>query len=161
MQITKNTVVSINYTLTDPAGKVLDTNHGQEPLAYLHGSGNIIPGLENALAGKQTGDKLQVTIKPEEAYGLRDEKLIQKLPRSAFQGVPEVKIGMQFRGESPHGTTLVRVVAISGDEVTIDANHVLAGVTLNFDVTVANVRQATPEEIAHGHVHGAGGHHHH
>ena len=161
MQIEKNSVVSITYTLTNAKGEILDTNAGKEPLAFLQGAGNIIQGLENALTGKNAGDSFKVVVNPDEGYGDVNPKLIQKVAKSAFQGVPDVKVGMQFQGKSEHGTTVVRVVDVTGTQVTIDANHPLAGVTLNFDVTVVGVRQATPDEIAHGHVHGADGHHHH
>lgn len=160
MQIGKNSVVSIHYTLTDPTGTVIDSSQGRDALPYLHGAGNIIPGLENALLGKAKGDNIKVVIQPEQGYGVKNDKLIQRVPKTAFQGVPEVKVGMQFQAQGPQGTQVVRVVDVSGDNVTVDANHPLAGVTLHFDVTVDNVRPATPEEIAHGHVHGPGGHHH-
>jgi FKBP-type peptidyl-prolyl cis-trans isomerase SlyD len=162
MQIAKNSVVSIIYTLTNSEGKVLDSNKGGDALPYLHGHGGIIPGLEKQLEGKVKGDSLKVTVTPEEGYGVRDEKLVQKVPASAFKGLPDVKVGKQFQGRTPEGhTTVVTITAIGPDEITIDANHALAGVTLHFDITIADVRAATKEELAHGHVHGPGGHHHH
>lgn len=160
MQIAADKVVQIHYTLTNDEGEVLDSSEGQEPLAYLHGFGNIIPGLENALAGRVVGDKFQVTIPPEEAYGLRDDDLVQAAPRSAFQGVPEVLPGMQFHAESPEGIQLVTVIDVDGDNVILDGNHPMAGITLNFDVEVTDIREATAEELDHGHVHGPHGHHH-
>lgn len=160
MQIAPNAVAYIHYTLTNEAGAVLDSSSGGEPLAYLHGAGNIIPGLEKALEGRQAGDKLDVTIKPEDGYGVRDEKLVQQVPRRAFQGVSDVKPGMRFHANTDHGPAQVTVTQVQGDMVTIDGNHELAGVTLKFAVEVAKVREATSEELMHGHVHGAGGHHH-
>lgn len=161
MQIAKNTVVTIDYHLTDPQGQVLDSSRGKQPLAYLHGVGGIIPGLETALNGKSAGDTLSVTIPPEQAYGVKNPQMVQDVPRSAFQGVADIQPGMQFQAQGPQGQVqIVTVVKVTPDTVTIDANHPLAGVTLNFDVTVVSVREATPEEISHGHVHGPGGHHH-
>ena len=161
MLITKDMVVSIDYTLKNPEGDVLDTSEGKQPLSYLHGSGGIIPGLETALEGKESGSSLQVTIPPADAYGEKDDALIQQLPPDMFQGVDEVKPGMQFQARGENGQArIVTVTAVADDGVTIDANHPLAGVTLNFDVTVREVREATTEEIQHGHVHGPGGHHH-
>lgn len=161
MRIAKNAVVNIHYTLTNDAGTVLDSSSGGEPLTYIHGNGNLIPGLEKALEGKGAGDKLSVVIAPEEGYGVRDEELIQKVPRSAFGGVAKLDVGMQFQAESNRGPRTVVITAIEGDSVTVDGNHPLADQTLNFEVEVAEVRSATAEEIAHGHVHGPGGHHHH
>jgi FKBP-type peptidyl-prolyl cis-trans isomerase SlyD len=160
MQVSAHKVVHIHYTLTDEAGAVLDSSEGQEPLAYIHGLGNIIPGLENALVGKAAGDKVQVTIPPEEAYGPRDEGMIQTVPIEAFHGVDEILPGMQFHTETPDGVQMVTVLKVEGEEVILDGNHPMSGLTLNFDVEVKEVRDATAEELSHGHVHGAGGHHH-
>ena len=161
MQITKHKVATIDYTLTNPEGQVLDSSKGAQPLSYIHGVGGIIPGLESALEGKASGEKLTVTIPPEQAYGARNEQLVQSVPRKAFQGVQNVTPGMQFRAQGPDGQMqVVRVVAVDGDTIQVDANHPLAGVTLKFDVDVVSVREATQDELAHGHVHGPGGHHH-
>ncbi len=160
MQIAANSVVYMHYTLTNDEGKVLDSSSGGEPLVYLHGGGNIIKGLEKALEGKQAGDKLNVKVPPEEGYGVRDESAIQKVPRRAFQGVRDLKPGMRFTAQGNHGPVEVTVISIQGDMVTIDGNHALAGVALNFEVEITKVREATAEELLHGHVHGAGGHHH-
>jgi len=160
MQAGDNTVVLIHYTLTSDAGETLDSSEGREPLGYLHGFGNIIPGLENALTGKQAGDKLKVSIKPEEAYGVREEALVQVVPRSAFGGAQDLEVGMQFQAQTPQGVRVVTIVEVEGDDITLDGNHPLAGETLHFDVEVTAVRAATQEELAHGHVHGEGGHHH-
>ena len=160
MQIAKNTVATIDYTLTDPEGKVIDSSKGREPLAYLHGASNIIPGLESELEGKGAGDNVVVTVAPERGYGAHDPNLVQPVPRSNFHGINDIKAGMQFEAKTPQGSRIVRVVKVDDQNVTIDANHALAGMDLKFDVTVRDVRPATAEEISHGHVHGAGGHHH-
>jgi FKBP-type peptidyl-prolyl cis-trans isomerase SlyD len=160
MQIENQKVVLIHYTLTNEEGQVLDSSSGQEPLAYLHGQGNIIPGLENALTGLKKGDTLKVTVPPAEGYGERDDTMVQAVPKSAFQGVDEITPGMQFQAQSPEGVQLVTVVAVNGDDVMLDGNHPMAGITLIFDVEVTDVRDASAEELAHGHVHGPGGHHH-
>lgn len=157
MKISKHSVAGIHYTLTDNTGKVLDSSAGREPLYYLHGEGNLIPGMENGLEGQIKGAKLKLKISPENGYGVRDEKLIQQVPRKAF-GEQKVEKGMQFHASNG---MVVTVTNIGLENVTVDANHALAGVELNFDVEVVEVRQATTEEIAHGHVHGPGGHHHH
>lgn len=146
-------VVSIHYTLTDDAGTVLDSSREGDPLKYLHGANNIIPGLENELTGKASGATMKVTVAPEDAYGPHSAEAIQKVPRSAFEGIDEIQPGMQFQTEGPQGVQIIVVKEVSDDEITIDANHPLAGKTLHFDVSVEDVRDATPEEIAHGHVH--------
>ena len=157
MQITKNKVASIHYTLRDNSGNVLDTSDGREPLHYLHGAGNLIIGMEEGLEGKSRGDKFQLKIPAAKGYGEKDPAMTQKVPRSAF-GDQEVKKGMKF---STDRGAVVTVTDVALDSVTVDANHPLAGVELNFAVEVMEVRNATQEEIAHGHVHGPEGHHHH
>jgi FKBP-type peptidyl-prolyl cis-trans isomerase SlyD len=158
MQVAKDKVVQIDYTLTGTNGQVIDTSQGREPLAYLHGAGNIIPGLESELEGKNPGDQVNVQVPPEQAYGPRDERMVQVVPRTSFQGVQQIQPGMQFQANTPGGPRVITVVGVQGDQVTIDANHPLAGQTLNFDVKVVEVRDATQEELTHGHVHGPGGH---
>lgn len=160
MQIEKNKVATIEYTLKNDTGDVLDTSEGQEPMAYIQGVGNLIPGLEEALEGKGEGDEVQVSIPPEKAYGVRNDELIQVVERSVFQGVDELKVGMQFQAQSDQGTQVIWITKVEGDDVTIDGNHPLAGETLNFDVKVVGVREASAEELDHGHVHGPGGHQH-
>lgn len=160
MEVADRCVVSIHYTLTNDAGDVLDSSQGGEALVYLHGHRNIIPGLESALVGKQAGDRLEVRVEPAQGYGERDERLIQQVPRRAFQGIKEVKEGMRFQTQGAHGATSVVVTRVAGDMVTVDGNHPLAGLSLNFAVEITEVREASEEEVAHGHVHGAGGHHH-
>ena len=160
MQISQDMVVSIHYTLKNDAGDVLDTSSGRDPLAYLHGNNNIIPGLEKALEGKAAGDSVQVSVEPGEGYGERQEGLVQDVPREAFQGIDDIKPGMQFQAQGPQGPVLVTVTSVADETVTVDGNHPLAGETLHFDVEVAEVREATDEEMEHGHVHGPGGHEH-
>jgi FKBP-type peptidyl-prolyl cis-trans isomerase SlyD len=161
MRITRHKVVTIDYTLTDNGGTVLDSSEGAEPLAYIHGIGNLISGLEEALEGLAAGDSLQVTVSPEKGYGDRRDDLRQVVPRDRFETDEGIEIGMMFHTPtSDGGMQVVRVVEVSPQSVTVDGNHPLAGVTLNFAVTVTGVRDATAEEIDHGHVHGDGGHHH-
>jgi FKBP-type peptidyl-prolyl cis-trans isomerase SlyD len=156
MQITKNKVAAIHYTLRDNEGTVIDSSEGREPLHYLHGAGNLIVGMEEGLEGKSKGDKLDLKISAEKGYGEKDDTLIQQVPRSAFGG-QEVKQGMRF---STNQGGVVTVTKVGLDSITVDANHPLAGVELNFAVEVVDVRNASDEEITHGHVHGPGGHHH-
>jgi FKBP-type peptidyl-prolyl cis-trans isomerase SlyD len=158
MQIADQKAVTIHYTLKDDEGQVLDSSEGREPLSYLQGSGNIVPGLEAALAGKSAGDAVVVTLSPEEGYGPRDESNIRNVP---MRKLPEGKItvGMRLRIQTEEGYRVALVKEVKGDYATIDANHPLAGMRLHFDVKVVEVRDATPEELNHGHIHGAGGHH--
>lgn len=159
MRIANNTVVSLSYVLKDNDGNLLDQSGEDAPFSYLHGAGNIIPGLENQLTGKQAGDSLKVEVAPEDGYGVRDSELVRSVPRSLFD-TDQIQPGMQFTAHSEHGHRLVTVVGVDGDNVTLDENHPLAGVTLHFDVKVLDVRSASNEEIDHGHVHGPDGHHH-
>ena len=156
MVISKNKVASIHYTLRDDEGTIIDSSDGREPLLYLHGAGNLIPGMEEGLEGKSKGEKLNLKIEPEKGYGEKDENLIQEVPRSAF-GDQEVKPGMRF---STNQGGVVTVTDVGLTSITVDGNHPLAGVPLNFAVEVMEVRNATEDELTHGHVHGPGGHHH-
>ncbi len=158
--IAKDKVVSIDYTLTGAAGEVIDSSQGGEPLTYLHGGGNIIPGLERALEGKSVGDQVNATVAPDQGYGQKPPALVQGVPRTQFPGVTDIKVGMQFQAQTNHGPRVVTVVGVSDDTVTVDANHPLAGETLNFAVKVVDVRDATAQELDHGHPHGPGGHQH-
>jgi FKBP-type peptidyl-prolyl cis-trans isomerase SlyD len=160
MLIKDNMVVSIHYTLKNEEGQVLDSSQGREPLSYLHGNNNIIPGLENALTGKEIGEQFNISIPPEDGYGVRDERLIQVLPKTAFEGIDLVEPGMQFQARSDQGVQIITVTSVDGDRVTVDGNHALAGEVLNFDIEITHIRPATEEELAHGHVHGPGGNHH-
>ncbi|HSS66633.1 MAG TPA: peptidylprolyl isomerase [Gammaproteobacteria bacterium] len=153
MVIADQKVVSIHYKLTDDDGQVIQESTGGEPLSYVHGAGNIIPGLESALSGKAAGDKLNVSVEPEQGYGSRNEALIQELPRKVFEGIEDIQEGMQLQAHSEQGTQVITVARVDGDRITVDGNHPLAGQTLNFEVEVDDVRDATSEEVAHGHVH--------
>lgn len=158
MTIAKDSAVFFNYTLTDAEGNTLDKSPEGQPMGYLHGHGNIIPGLEKQLEGKSAGDKLVAVVEPAEAYGEYQEQAIQQVPREHFQGVDTIEVGMQFQAQADNGQAMMVVVKEVSDEiVTIDANHPLAGKQLSFDVEIANVREATEDELAHGHVHGEGG----
>ena len=160
MQIAENAVVTIDYTLKDDEGNVIDSSSDGK-FAYLHGAYNIIPGLEKALAGKSAGDELSVSVSPAEGYGERNDAMVQAVPREMFEEGTTPEVGMQFHAESPEGETIVvTVVGVADDTITVDGKHPLAGVNLNFDVKIVDVRPATEEEIAHGHVHGPQGHAH-
>lgn len=156
MRITKNSVVSFHYTLNDSEGKLLDTSAGRDAFAYLHGGGMIVPGLEEQLEGKAKGDAMQVEVEPAKGYGEVDPQLVQRVPLDRFGGQP-VEEGMQF--QTPDNRVW-SVLEVKDDQVVLNGNHPLAGVTLHFSVEVTDVREATADEISHGHVHGPGGHHH-
>lgn len=161
MQVADQRVVTLAYTLRDAEGQVLDQADAREPFAYLHGRKSIIPGLERALDGANAGEKQQVTLEPADAYGERSEQLVQVVGRDRFDTQAPLEVGMEFQARNAEGAVhSVRITRLEGDEVTVDANHPLAGVTLHFDVEILAVREATEEELTHGHAHGAGGHHH-
>lgn len=161
MQIAADAVVSIHYHLRNQAGETLDKSDADRPLVYIHGAGNIIPGLEEALEGETVGVKMNVVVAPGDGYGERDDALIQVVPRSAFDGAEELHLGQQFHADTQHGPMVIQITKIEGDQVTVDGNHELAGVELHFDVEVVAVRAASEEELAHGHVHdGHCGSHH-
>lgn len=159
MQIQDNAVVGIHYTLKNDAGETIDTSDGGEPLVFLQGSGGIIKGLETALEGKAAGDSMDVVIEPEDGYGVHREELVQEVPRSAFGGIEDIQVGMMFQAQTDAGPVPIQVVGVSDDSVTVDGNHALAGERLHFSVTVEHVREATQQEIDHGHAH-ADGHDH-
>lgn len=160
MKISKHSVVALDYILTDNQGEILDQSAAGQ-FVYLHGADNIIPGLENALTGKQTGDRLNVVVEPAEGYGEHNASLTQAVPIDMFESPDDVMVGQKFHAESGEGHQIVvTVIAVENGTVTIDGNHPLAGKQLNFDVTVVKVRDATEEEIEHGHVHMPGQHHH-
>ena len=154
MQIEANKVVSINYILRDDEDQVLDQSTPEAPLLYLHGHANIIPGLENELNGKSIGDTIKVSVSPEEGYGEYDEQLIQVVPRNMFEGIDEIEPGMQFQAQMGDGVQIVTVKEADDESVTIDANHDLAGKTLHFEASVKEIRDATADELEHGHIHG-------
>ena len=160
MQVQKNKVVGIDYKLTDGSGKMIDSSKDHGPLYYIQGVGSLIPGLENALEGKTSGTNLTVTIPAKDGYGERNDSLCQSVPRAQFETEEGLELGMQFEVETEQGELVVTVTKIDGDLVTVDGNHPLAGMDLTFDVTIKEIREATTEELAHGHVHGEHGHHH-
>jgi len=160
VEIAADRVVLIHYTLKGDDGAVLDSSAGAEPLAYIQGHGNLVVGLEKALEGKKDGDKITVSVAPADGYGVHDAALIKRVPKRSMQGSGEIKKGMQFQAQTDDGMRVFTVTAVVGDMVTLDGNHPLADQTLHFDVEVVSVREATTEELEHGHVHGAGGHHH-
>jgi FKBP-type peptidyl-prolyl cis-trans isomerase SlyD len=168
MQIAERSFVTIHYTLTDAKGEVLDSSEGPEggePLSYVHGQGMIVPGLEEALAGKAAGDHVKVTVDPEGGYGPRQDALVQKVSRDEFPD-GDIEVGMRFRSHGPGGARILTVAALDEDTVTLDGNHPLAGATLNFDVKIVAVREATDQDLhgfGHGEhdcssCHGCGGH---
>ncbi len=160
MQIETHKVVTLNYTLTDNDGNIIDKSSDGD-FAYLHGASNIILGLEEALSGKKAGDELSVSVSPDRAYGERDPAKTQNVPRDMFPSDTEIEPGMQFHAQGPNEEMVVVTVAeVAGDSITVDGNHPLAGVHLNFAVEIIDVRDATQEELDHGHVHGPGGHDH-
>ncbi len=160
MQINNNTAVSIHYTLTNDSGEQIDSTFGGEPLVYLHGYGNIISGLEKELTNKSVGDKFETRIEAADAYGEFSDDMIQVISREMFDGIDQLEVGMQFHAAVNSGTNVITIVKIDGDDITIDGNHPMAGQPLNFTVEVMDVRPASKEEIAHGHIHGAGCNHH-
>lgn len=161
MRIEQNKVVTMHYTLKDKNGVTIDSSEGRDPLAYIQGIGNLVPGLENELEGKEKGAKFNAVVQPEDAYGNRDEALVRKVPKAGFQGEEEITIGMQVQIETgEEGMAIATVVAIEGDDVTLDLNHPLADVELHFDLDILDIREAQEDELAHGHVHGEGGHQH-
>jgi len=161
MKLEKDKVGLFNFTLTEQTGQQIDSSDRQ-PMAYLHGYDNLIPGLEKELAGKSAGDKLNTTIKAAEGYGEIQEHLIQKeVPVSMFQGVDNIEVGMRFEAQAEGGGIhSVEITEKNGETVTVDGNHPLAGKDLTFDIEITEVREATKEELEHGHAHGAGGHQH-
>ncbi len=161
MTIAQQKVVTIHYKVVDvDSGEVIDSSEGGQPMTYLHGAQNIIPGLEAALEGKSVGDELEVTVAPEDAYGEYSDERVQKVPMEAFEGVEKVEPGMAFTAQTEHGPINLIVTEVDEAVVTVDANHPLAGKSLQFSVKVESVRDASEEELTHGHVHGEGGHQH-
>lgn len=161
MKIGQHKVVMMHYKLTDKDGTTIDSSEGRDPLAYIHGIGALVPGLEAEIEGKSKGDQFKAVIAPEHAYGNRNETLIRVVPKSGFQGDEEMTIGMQVQIETgEQGMAIATLTKIEGEEVTLDLNHPLADMELHFDIDIVDVREADKDEIAHGHVHGPGGHHH-
>jgi FKBP-type peptidyl-prolyl cis-trans isomerase SlyD len=157
VKIEKDRVVAIEYTLSDGDGKLIESSRGSAPLAYVHGARSLLPALEESLEGKVSGDEVKVALTAEQAYGARDESLVFDVKRDQFPPDAELHVGMAVRKQTPEGDLVLHVVAVEEDGVKLDANHPLAGIALEFDVTVADVREASAEELEHGHVHGPGG----
>lgn len=157
MKIEKNTVVSIHYTLKSDSGEILDSSEGKTPLPYIHGTGQLIPGLEKELEGKESGMEVNTVISPEDAYGEYRDDMVFVVGKDGFRGDGELTTGMQVQIDTGDGPAIAEVTKIEGDNVTLDLNHPLAGQTLHFNVNITNVRNATAEELSHGHVHGDGG----
>ena len=160
MKVGLNKVVSLNYTLKSSEGLLIDTSEGREPLVYLHGVGGLIPGLESAMEGSEKGAELNVVIAPEDAYGTRRDDLMHVVPKSGFQGDEEMVEGMRVQLDTENGPAIATIFKIEGEDVVLDLNHPLADMELHFEVSITDVREATADEISHGHVHGPGGHHH-
>lgn len=153
MKVKHNMVVTFDYTLRDDEGNILETSKGRQPLKYLHGNGNLLPGLEKALEGKQKGDVVEVRLTPEEGYGHVDESLIQEVPRDLFDDPENLEEGMQFQANTENGSYILTIKEVKDDTVVVDGNHPLAGKNLHFEIKILDVREATLEEIAHRHAH--------
>ncbi|MGJ8691942.1 MAG: FKBP-type peptidyl-prolyl cis-trans isomerase [Thalassotalea sp.] len=157
MKIEENKVAVIHYAVSDSDGTLIDSSYDHAPLSVIYGSGYLIPGLESALKGHQAGDKFEAQVPADDAYGQRNDSFVQQVPKEMFGDLEELEVGTQFRAETDHGEQTVIIVDISEDAVTVDGNHPLSGLDLVFDVEVLEVRDATEDELAHGHVHGEGG----
>jgi len=157
MKISSNKVVVMHYAVSDSEGTLIDSSYDHQPLAVIHGTGYLIPGLEDALVDHQAGDKFEVSVKAQQAYGERNDNFVQSVPKAMFEGIEDLDIGTQLRATTDDGEQTVIVIDVSDDEITVDGNHPLAGIDLNFDVEILEVRDATEEELSHGHVHGEGG----
>ncbi len=160
MKIAKDKVVALDYTLRNDGGETIDSSSGGEPLAYIHGNGSILPALEAALEGREPGEKFDLRLAAKDGYGERQAELVQVVQRKSLATIGKIKVGTQFHAQVPGGARVMTITAVDKDDITIDGNHPLAGVDLNFNVEVVEVRDASPDELAHGHVHGTGGHHH-
>ncbi|MCH7586832.1 MAG: peptidylprolyl isomerase [Chloroflexi bacterium] len=159
MQIADKKVVGFHFKLTNDKGELIDSSEDHPAMMYIHGQGNILPGLEKVLTGKEEGDNFTLTLQPAEGYGERDENLVKTMPRDEIKGTAKIGVGTEFEVEFPSGSKMVTVTAIEGGNVTIDGNHPLAGEVLTFEIDVAEVREPTSDELTHGHVHGPGGAH--
>ncbi|NMP29974.1 peptidylprolyl isomerase [Thalassotalea sp. M1531] len=157
MKISNNSVIKLHYAVSDSEGTLIDSSYDNQPLAVIHGTGFLIPGLEKALEGKEAGEKFEVDVKAEDAYGERFDGYVQTVPKAVMQGIEDLEVGTQLRASTDEGEQTVIVIDVTEDEITVDGNHPLAGIDLSFDVEILEVREATEEELAHGHVHGEGG----
>ena len=161
MKVEDKKVVAIEYTLKNAQGEVLDTNKGEELLYFIQGEGNIVPGLEKQMAGKSSGDSFEALVKAADGYGVYDDEKIRRIPRAQMKHLKGLKEGMSLQMRGPEGVEMLTVTSISDDEVVADGNHPLAGQDLHFQIRIGEIRDATKDELAHGHAHGPGGHHHH
>ncbi|PHM38916.1 FKBP-type peptidyl-prolyl cis-trans isomerase [Xenorhabdus mauleonii] len=161
MKVAKDVVVSLAYQVRTEDGVLVDESPVSAPLDYLHGRGSLISGLEKALEGREAGERFDVSVEAGDAYGQYDENLVQRAPKDVFVGVDDIQVGMRFLADTDQGPIPVEITAIEGDEVVVDANHMLAGQDLKFNVEIVAIREATEEELEHGHVHGQGGEHDH
>lgn len=152
MKIADNSVVTINYTLKDSEGNILDTTEGKGPLSYIHGVGYLIPGVEKKLDGKKTGENISFIVEPEEGYGVRDDTLIQNIPIDQFEDPNELDVGMEFEAQTEYGLIIVTIIGLEDDQVIVDGNHPLSGKTLNFDIEIISVREASVEELDEGEI---------
>ncbi|MBI6550162.1 peptidylprolyl isomerase [Xenorhabdus lircayensis] len=157
MKVVKDLVVSLAYQVRTEDGVLVDESPVSAPLDYLHGRGSLISGLEKAVEGREAGERFDVSVEADDAYGQYDENLVQRAPKDVFVGVDDIEVGMRFLADTDQGPIPVEITAIEGDEVVVDANHMLAGQNLKFNVEIVAIREATEEELAHGHVHGQGG----
>tara|TARA_B100001079_G_scaffold269598_1_gene282143 strand:- start:18 stop:500 length:483 start_codon:yes stop_codon:yes gene_type:complete len=154
MTVKKDKVVEMHYTLKNDANEVIDSSQGKEPMPFLQGHGNIIPGLESALEGMKVGESCDISVKPEDAYGVHRPEAIQEIPMEALKGIEDLQVGMELQSQDEQGNQfIVRVEEIKEETVLINANHPLAGETLHFNVSIENVREASEDELKHGHVH--------
>jgi len=162
MKIAPNKVVVMHYAVSDSEGTLIDSSYDHDPLAIIHGTGYMIPGLEDALVDHEVGDKFEVEVPAEKAYGERHDGYVQTVAKAMFEGIENLEVGTQLRATTDEGEQTVIVIDVQEEEITVDGNHPLAGIDLQFDVEILEVRDATEEELAHGHVHGEGGcgHHH-
>jgi len=156
MKITNNSVVVMHYAVSDSEGTLIDSSYDHKPMAIIQGTGYLIPGLEDALIDHQVGDKFEVAVTAEQAYGDRHDEYVQTVPKELLQGVEDLDVGTQLRASTDDGEQTVIVIDVTDDEVTVDGNHPLAGIDLSFDVEILEVREATEEELEHGHIHAEG-----
>ncbi|WP_206483603.1 peptidylprolyl isomerase [Thalassotalea sp. G2M2-11] len=157
MKISANKVVKLHYAVSDSEDTLIDSSYDHQPLAIIHGTGYLIPGLENALTDHTAGDKFEVEVAADDAYGQRHDGFVQTVPKEMFAEIEGLEVGTQLRAATDQGEQTVIVIDVQDDEITVDGNHPLAGIDLKFDVEILEVRDATEEELAHGHVHGEGG----
>ena len=157
MKIAPNKVVVLHYAVSDSEGTLIDSSYDHSPLSIIHGSGYLIPGLESALVDHEVGDKFEVAVAADNAYGERHDGFVQTVPKAMFESIEDLDVGTQLRATTDEGEQTVIVIDVTDDEITVDGNHPLAGIDLQFDVEILEIRDATEEELAHGHVHSEGG----